>query len=167
MKKLALVLLTAWILGFSSCHALTPSSETTADGSADGQTVSDTTNTVHEIPYGYYDDLWLSVGVGGHPWLENIADRQEPVGSEFDVMCHFVSEDENFAPENYEYQFTVSDPTVAEITRKNVLSDGYVNQVWLKGLKPGTIQLEFKMIHKETGGVYAMYVELTIVPAAE
>ena len=166
MKKLAfLLIMTVLVLYFSSCDTFTPFTDSTSDGSDGGQTAFDTTNTVHEVYYGYYDDLWLSVGVGGKPWLENIADRQEPVGQEFEVMCTFMHEDMNYTPQDYEFLFTVSDPAVAEITKKNVMNGGAVNKVWLKGLKPGEIRLEFKMVHKETGGMYATYVDVTIIPA--
>lgn len=167
MKKYVSVLL-ALLLAFcfTSCEILT-FPFMTAEDTADGQTEADTANTIHEVYYGYYDDLWLFAGVAGHPWLENIADRQEPVGQEFEVFCTFMTEDRNYSAENYEFLFTVSDPTVAEITKKNVIPGGAVNKVWLKGLKPGKIRLEFKMIHKDTGGVYATYVDVTIIPAEE
>ena len=178
MKKYLCVLL-ALLLAFcfTSCDILIlPLNMTVEDTSygetepdtedvADGQTEADTINSIHEVYYGYYDDLWLSVGVGGKPWLENIADRQEPVGQEFEVMCTFMHEDMNYTPRDYEFLFTVSDPAVAEITKKNVMNGGAVNKVWLKGLKPGEIRLEFKMVHKETGGMYATYVDVTIIPA--
>ena len=180
MKKYVSVLL-ALLLAFcfTSCDILTlPLNMTVEDTSygetepdtedvADGQTEADTINSIHEVYYGYYDDLWLSAGVAGHPWLDPILDRTEIVGQEFDVFCTFMTEDGNYSAENYEFLFTVSDPTVAEITKKNVIPGGAVNKVWLKGLKPGKIRLEFKMIHKDTGGVYATYVDVTIIPAEE
>lgn len=127
---------------------------------------TDDVSTPDKYPYtgDYCDDLWRSIGVKGRPWLEFIKDRKEVVGQEFFVWCSFMHEDENYSPKDYEFLFTVSDPSVAEITRKNELYYGEVNKVWLKGLKPGTVQLEFKMVHKETGGVYATYIELTIIP---
>lgn len=128
---------------------------------------SDIADGLHKSPFGdgYYDDLWASIGVGGHPWVESLLDRREIVGQEFAVDCYFMHEDATYDPRDYEFQFAVSDPTVVEITGKNVLYDTSVNRVYLKGLKPGTFRLEFKMVHKETGGVHAVYTDVTIIPA--
>ena len=164
MKKYVfLLVITVISLCYFSCDHIEMPSNLPAVDSAYEQATTETTQTI-QLPNSYCDDLWRSTFITGVPWLEPIADRTEAVGQEFEVKYHFMTEDENYLPKNYEIQFTVSDPTVAE-----VLSYGSHNHqsVRLKGLKPGSIWLEMKMIHKETGGVYCTYVALTIKPADE
>lgn len=124
-----------------------------------------------EIPKPYSDELWRSTSIAGHPWLEPIKDRQEIAGEEFEIKYTFMTEDYNYSEENYDFEFTVSDPTVAEVLvygyDNKVLYDGWPSAVRLKGLKPGMIWVEMKMIHKETGGVYCTYVGVEIVPATD
>ena len=130
---------------------------TDTDAPVTEQTVMETTPAL-EIPKPYSDELWRSTSIAGHPWLEPIKDRQEIVGEEFKIRYTFMTEDYNYSSEKYDFEFAVSDPTVAEVIGASI------NEVCLKGLKPGEIWVEMKMIHKETGGVYCTYVGLTIVP---
>lgn len=161
MKKkfILLVFFVVMSLCFSSCDTIKLPLNLLNVDSSEEQKTTETMQTI-QVPERYCDDLWRSTFITGRPWLEDIADRTEPVGQEFEVKYTFMTEDENYLPENYEIQFAVSDPTVAEVLPHK--SDSTVR---LKGLKPGSIWLEMKMIHKETGGVYCTYVGLNIIPA--
>ena len=189
MKNYKLLLLLAvFILSFASCDAAFSNTPVTTDTDASvteqtftpvttdtdapvtEQTLMETTPAL-EIPKPYSDELWRSTSIAGHPWLEPIKDRQEIAGEEFEIKYTFMTEDDNYSKENYDFEFTVSDPTVAEVLvygyDNKVLYDGWPSAVRLTGLKPGMIWVEMKMIHKETGGVYCTYVGVEIVPATD
>ena len=158
------IFIAAFVLCFSSCGIASPNTAHTEYEQSE-QTLIETMPML-ETPKPYYDDLWKSVSILGHPWLEPIKDRQEMVGEEFEVKYTFMTEDENYSPETYELTFTVSDPTVAEVVAYGydnyVLHDGSMSAVRLKALKEGTVWLEMKMTHKETGGVYCTYTSFTV-----
>ena len=174
MKKLlflTLCLLMLLSLTISCDHPDSPQTETDTSFAteeykevptdADVEQTQPETTPALEIPDAYCDDLWRSTHIAGHPWLEPIKDRQELAGEEFEITYAFLTEDHRYSEENYDFEFTVSDPTVAEVTGASI------NEVCLKGLKPGMIWVEMKMIHKETGGVYCTYVGVEIVPATD
>ena len=167
MKKIIFVL--SLDLCLASCVNPASPADTTDGKAANRPTESDMDDTLHKSPFGdgYYDDRWASIGVDGHPWVESLSDRRETVGRGFMIDCGFMHEDPTYNSKDYEFQFAVSDPTMAEIIREAVRPNG-TSHVYLKGLKPGTIRFEFKMVHKETGGVHAVYTDITIEnPPAE
>ncbi len=173
MKTYKLLLLPAiFILSFASCAVASPDTPVTTatDTLVTEQTQAETTPML-EVPRSYCDDLWRSTAVMGSPWMYPTEDRKEIVGEEFEIRYAFLTEDHRYSEENYDFEFTVSDPTVAEVLvygyGNKVLYDGWPSAVRLKGLKPGMIWVEMKMIHKETGGVYCTYVGVEIVPATD
>ena len=177
---ISLILLAGLTLCISSCKA--PSSDVqqpddteTVAAETESQTQSSQDDTSAEtaqeyVVYKIYsDDLWDAELAMGHPWLEAIQDRTQSVGEEFEVSYTFVTENA-FASE-YEYAFSVSDPSVAEVIefgrRNEILYGSEPCKVRLKGIKPGTVWLEMKMTQVETGGSACTYVPITIVASAK
>ncbi len=160
-----IIFIAVFVLCFSSCGVASYSTIDTEYEQSE-QALMETMPTL-EIPEPYYDELWSSTSIMGNLWLEPRKDRQEIVGQEFEVGYAFMTEDKDYLPENYEFTFTISDPTVAEVIAYGydnyVLHNGSMSAVRLKALKPGAVWLEMKMTHKETGGVYCTYTTFTVI----